>query len=301
MFRRRSPQRAALDSDALLANCQRVLAELSEDFDWRLADPPAFAAQIAGRCAEHLAAIPPEEWIDSTLRRLIESECCAEYFAALYDGIAHGGLEREHALTELFRPEESASGSGVAVVYRGYLYRAALYYLQRLTNRQGWNPAEEERQELARATAEEVIIALLRAIDLRQGRRAFWSYLGRAVERRAIDQLRAFGRRQRVESLDELREQHDAVEGAAFRSPHTDPDADVTNAESLLQMMAEAGLSREERYALVAGAYGLNDSEAARELGRRMARAIGPPDIRRWRFRAREKLRRVRDPVESMK
>lgn len=301
MFRRRAPHGVPIDKRALAANCQSVIAELRDDFDWRLPDPHLFTRRITDRCAELLAAATPAAVTDTALRRLIEREACAEYFADLYDALTRGGLERQRALTELFRPEEVEAGSGIQVAYRGYLYRAALYYLQRWTGRNGWNPAQEECQELARATAEEALMVVLRRIDLHEGRRAFWSYLSTAVERRAIDQLRALDRHQATESLDALAERRGDAESGLFHSPRHDPERQVTDLEALRQTMDAARLGQEERYALVAGAYGLDDREAAADLSQRLARAIGAADIRRWRFRARDKLRRVSEAAGSLK
>jgi hypothetical protein len=71
-----------------------------------------------------------------------------------------------------------------------------------------------------------------------------------------------------------------------------DPLDAVALSGDLERMMDAARLSPEERFSLVAGAYGYSDGEASEELGRRIGRAVGPPDIRRWRFRGRDKLRR---------
>jgi DNA-directed RNA polymerase specialized sigma24 family protein len=178
-------------------------------------------------------------------------------------------------------------------VYRGYLFRAAVFYVHRWTGRAGWSPPQEQVEDLARTAAEEVQMALLRAVELRQGRRAFWSFLSRAVERRAIDQLRAVSRRQGAISLDALVEQRGGEpEGVPPPVHPSDPFDAVALSGDLARMMEAARLSVEERFALVAGAYGLNDTEAASELSRRTGRSVGPPDIRRWRFRGRDKLRR---------
>jgi DNA-directed RNA polymerase specialized sigma24 family protein len=135
-------------------------------------------------------------------------------------------------------------------------------------------------------------MAILRAIDLREGRRAFWAYLSRAVERRTIDHLRATGRRPAAVSLDELAERAAAGGGALPRALEVEPLDAAADVAGLERLMEAARLTVEERFSLIAGAYGLNDTESAAELGRRLERPVGAADIRRWRFRGREKLRR---------
>jgi DNA-directed RNA polymerase specialized sigma24 family protein len=294
MFRRRAPERASLDRTALEANCAVVVDELCEDFDWRLPDRRSFVRRVGERAAGLLSADPAAAADPETLRRTLEREACAEYFADLYDDLVRGGSARSRALTELFRPEELDEGDGPRAVYRGYLYRAAVFFLLRWTGRRGWSPPPDLVDDLARAAAEDVLMALLRQVELREGRRAFWSYLSRAVERRAIDQLRLLSRRQGSVSLEEMTERHGREgDGGLWPSADTDPMDVAAAAGDLERLMTAARLSVEERFALVAGAYGLNDTEAASELSRRVGRAVGPPDIRRWRFRGREKLRRA--------
>jgi DNA-directed RNA polymerase specialized sigma24 family protein len=293
MFRRRARDSGSLDRAALEANCRIVVAELAEDFDWRLPDEHGFVRRLEARAAELLNADLAAAADPAALRRLLEREASAEYFADLYDGLTKGGSARAAALAELFRPEEQDGPDGPHPVYRGYLYRAAVYYLHRWTGRTGWNPPPDLVDEIASAAAEDVVMALLRSIDLREGRRAFWSYLSRAVERRTIDQLRALNRRQGAVSLDEIGErlgpEATTVAGASLAS---DPMESAAAAGDLIRMMDGARLSAEERFSLLAGAYGLNDTEAAEEMSRRSGRIVGPPDIRRWRFRGRDKLRR---------
>ena len=294
MFRRRARDPVSLDREALEANCCVVIAELAEDFDWRLPDAHALARRVATRAAELLAADLTAADDPVTLRRMLEREACAEYFADLYDDLVKGEPPRSRALTELFRPEEQDGPDGPRTVYRGYLYRAAVYYVLRWTGRKGWSPPPDQIEDLARTAAEEVLIALLRSVDLREGRRAFWSYLSRAVERRAIDQLRALGRGQPTVSLDEIAER--SAYGAEYpASAGDEPDRLESAALSgdLARLMGAARLSAEERFSLVAGAYGWNDTEAAAELARRVGRTVGAADVRRWRFRGRDKLRRV--------
>jgi len=294
MFRRRAPDRAPLDRAALEANCAIVVDELCEDFDWRLPDRRSFARRVGERVAGLLADDPATGADPAALRRILERESCAEYFADLYDDLARGGGARARALTELFRPEEVDEGDGPRAVYRGYLYRAAVFFLLRWTGRKGWSPPPDLVEDLGRAAAEDVLMALLRRVELREGRRAFWSYLSRAVERRAIDQLRSLSRRQGSVSLEAMTERHGREgDGGVWPSAAADPMEVAASSGDLERLMAAARLTVEERFALFAGAYGLNDSEAASELGRRAGRAVGPPDIRRWRFRGREKLRRV--------
>jgi DNA-directed RNA polymerase specialized sigma24 family protein len=282
-----------MDRAALEANCRIVVAELAEDFDWRLPDEHGFVRRLEARAAELLSADLAAAADLAALRRLLEREASAEYFADLYDGLTKGGAARAAALTELFRPEEQDGPDGPHPVYRGYLYRAAVFYLHRWTGRTGWSPPPDLVEEIARAAAEDVVMALLRSIDLREGRRAFWSYLSRAVERRTIDQLRALNRRQGAVSLDEIGErlgpEATTISGASLES---DPMEGAAVAGDLIRMMDGARLSAEERFSLLAGAYGLNDTEAADEMSRRSGRSVGPPDIRRWRFRGRDKLRR---------
>jgi DNA-directed RNA polymerase specialized sigma24 family protein len=294
MFRRRAREADALDRAALESNCDIVVTELAEDFDWRLADRSAFVRRVAAQAAEALAADPAKAAEPRVLRRTLEREACAEYFAALYDDLVKGDPARTAALAELFRPEEQEAPDGVRTVYRGYLYRAAVFFLLRWTGRKGWSPPPDVVEDTARAAAEDVLLALLRTVDLREGRRAFWSYLSRAVERRTIDQLRALNRRQGTVSLDEIGERL-GREAEAGLAPSTEADPlDVAALTGdLVRLMDAARLSAEERFSLVAGAYGLNDTEAAAELARRLGRAVGPPDIRRWRFRGRDKLRRA--------
>lgn len=293
MFRRRARDSGSLDRAALEANCRIVVAELTEDFDWRLPDEHGFVRRLADRAAGLLSADLAAAADPAALRRLLEREASAEYFADLYDGLSRGGSARSAALTELFRPEEQDGPDGPHPVYRGYLYRAAVFYLHRWTGRTGWTPPPDLVDEIARSAAEDVVMALLRSIDLREGRRTFWSYLSRAVERRTIDQLRALNRRQGTVSLDEMGERLGpeavTVAGTALES---DPMDSAVVAGDLIRMMDGARLSAEERFALFAGAYGLNDTEAAEEMTRRSGRSVGPPDIRRWRFRGRDKLRR---------
>jgi DNA-directed RNA polymerase specialized sigma24 family protein len=293
MFRRRARDSGSLDRAALEANCRIVVAELAEDFDWRLADEHGFVRRLTARAADLLSADLSAAGDPAALRRLLEREASAEYFADLYDDLTKGEPARSAALTELFRPEEQAGPEGPHPVYRGYLYRAAVFYLHRWTGRTGWTPPPDLADEIARAAAEDVFMALLRSIDLREGRRAFWSYLSRAVERRTIDQLRALNRRQGTVSLDEMGERLGS-EAAAAATPsiEADPMDSAATSGDLIRMMDGARLSAEERFSLFAGAYGLNDTEAADELTRRSGRNIGPPDIRRWRFRGRDKLRR---------
>jgi DNA-directed RNA polymerase specialized sigma24 family protein len=292
MFRRRARDSGSLDRAALEANCRIVVAELAEDFDWRLTDERGFVRRLAALSAALLAADLGAAADPVALRRLLEREACAEYFADLYDDLTKGEPARSAALTELFRPEEQEGPDGPRPIYRGYLYRAAVYFLLRWTGRKGWNPPPELVEEIARAAAEDVLMALLRRVDLREGRRAFWSYLSRAVERRTIDQLRALNRRQGTVSLDEIGERlgRDA-EAAAAPAAGADP-LDSAASGDITRLMDAARLSAEERFSLLAGAYGWNDTEAAEELARRAGRSIGPPDIRRWRFRGRDKLRR---------
>lgn len=296
MFGRRARDSGSVDRAALEGNCRIVVAELAEDFDLRLADEHGFARRLATCAAEQLAADPTAGADPAALRRLLEREACAEYFAALYDDLGRGEPARSAALTELFRPEEQETPDGPRPVYRGYLYRAAIFFLHRWTGRTGWNPPPDLTEEIARTAAEDVVMALLRSIDLREGRRAFWAYLGRAVERRTIDQLRALNRRQGTVSLDEIGERlGPEAAAAAVRSPEADPLDSAAVSGDLTRLMDAARLSAEERFSLLAGAYGLNDTEAAGELAARSGRAVGPPDIRRWRFRGREKLRRSAD------
>jgi DNA-directed RNA polymerase specialized sigma24 family protein len=296
MFRRRAPGPAPLDRTALEANCAIVIDELSEDFDWRLPDRRSFARRVAERVAGLFTDDPAAAADPTTLRRTLERESCAEYFADLYDDLVRGGGARARALTELFRPEERDDGDGPRAVYRGYLYRAAVFFLLRWTGRKGWSPPLDLVEDLARAAAEDVLMALLRRVELREGRRAFWSYLSRAVERRAIDQLRALSRRQGSVSLEEMTERHGREgEGGIWPSAAADPMDVAASAGDLERLITAARLTVEERFALLAGAYGLNDTEASAELSRRAGRAVGPPDIRRWRFRGREKLRRAAD------
>jgi hypothetical protein len=268
-----------------------VVRELSADFDWQLADARDLVRRLAARATETLDAQPELSEDVAALRRLLEREVCAEHFADLYDDLRAGGAARARALTELLRPEEVEEPEGPRARWRGYLFRAARFYLQRWTGRHGWSPSAEQLDELARAAAEEVQLALLREVELEHGRRAFWSYLARAVERRAIDQLRVLSRRQEAVSLEALTEQRGegAFAGAAVER---DPQ-DATAALELTQLMDAARLGVEERFALMAGAYGLNDTEAAQQLGARVGRSVLPADIRRWRFRGREKLRRA--------
>ena len=292
-FRRRTRDPVSLDRPALEANCATIIAELAEDFDWRLPDTRALARRVAARAVDVLGADLDAAADPAVLRRTLEREACAEYFADLYDDLSKGEPARSRALTELFRPEERAGPEGPCTVYRGYLFRAAVFYLLRWTGRKGWSPPPDLVNDLARAAAEDVLMAVLRSIDLREGRRAFWSYLSRAVERRAIDQLRGLGRRQETFSLDVLSERLGREpEGTALATGAAEIEAAGLSSD-LERMMGEARLSAEERFSLIAGAYGLNDSEAAAELARRLDRAIGAPDIRRWRFRGRDKLRRV--------
>jgi DNA-directed RNA polymerase specialized sigma24 family protein len=294
MFRRRAREPVSLDRAALEANCRTVIAELAEDFDWRLADPDRLARTVTARAYELLAADLAAAEDPAALRRTLEREACAEHFADLYDDLGRGGQARTTALTELFRPEEIEDAGGPRAVYRGYLYRAAVYYLLRWTGRAGWSPPPEQLEDMARAAAEDVQMALLRAVELRQGRRAFWSFLRRAVERRAIDQLRATGRREGAVSLDELTERLGREpEIASVGVGGAEGFDAVALSGDLARMMESARLSVEERFSLVAGAYGLTDAEAATELSRRSGRGVAPPDIRRWRFRGRDKLRRV--------
>jgi DNA-directed RNA polymerase specialized sigma24 family protein len=293
MFRRRAQESGAVDRAALEANCRIVVAELAEDFDWRLADEHGFVRRLARGVADLLSADPAIGTDPAALRRLLEREASAEYFAGLYDDLTRGEPARSAALTELFRPEEQETPEGPRPVYRGYLYRAAVFFLHRWTGRTGWNPPPALAEEIARAAAEDVLMALLRSIDLREGRRAFWAYLGRAVERRTIDQLRALNRRQGTVSLEEIGERlGPEAAAAAVRSAEADPIESATASDDLTRLMDAARLSAEERFSLLAGAYGLNDTEAAQELAHRSGRPVGPPDIRRWRFRGREKLRR---------
>jgi DNA-directed RNA polymerase specialized sigma24 family protein len=293
MFRRRARDPVSLDRAALEANCRTVIGELAEDFDWRLADPDHLARRVTARAYELLAADLDAAADEATLRRTIEREACAEYFADLYDDLGRGGQARAAALTELFRPEEIEEAGEPRAVYRGYLFRAAVFYIHRWTGRAGWSPLPEQIEDLARAAAEEVQLALLRTVELRQGRRAFWSFLSRAIERRSIDQLRALSRRQGAVSLDAIAERLGrGAEGMAVPVDQSGPFDAVALSGDLARMMEQARLSVEERFALVAGAYGLNDTEAATELSRRIGRPIGAPDIRRWRFRGRDKLRR---------
>lgn len=296
MFRRRARDQASLDRDALEHNCTVVIAELAEDLDWRLPDPRAFVRRVARVAGEAIGADPAAAADGAALRRILEREACAEYFADLYDALVRGGSERTQALTELFRPEEQETPDGPRAAYRGYLYRAAMFYVRRWTGRTGWAPPPEMVEELAHQAAEEVLMALLRSVDLREGRRAFWSYLSRAVERRAIDQLRALSRRQSTVSLDEMTERSGyEVASAAFSTGDAGSLDGVASTGELPRLMDAARLSTEERFSLVAGAYGLNDTEAAMELARRIGRSVTPPDIRRWRFRGRDKLRRAAD------
>jgi DNA-directed RNA polymerase specialized sigma24 family protein len=293
MFRRRAREPVSLDRAALEANCRTVIAELAQDFDWRLADPEHLARRVSARAHILLAADLETAADPAALRRTLEREASAEYFADLYDDLGRGGQARAAALTELFRPEEIEDAGGPRAVYRGYLFRAAVFYLMRWTGRAGWSPPPEQVEDLARAAAEDVQMTLLRNIELREGRRAFWSFLSRAVERRAIDKLRALSRRESAASLEEITERL-GREPEGVLAPATELgtfDA-VALSGDLARMMEAARLSGEERFALVAGAYGFNDTEAAAELARRTGRSIGPPDIRRWRFRGRDKLRR---------
>src|SRR5215216_5639500 len=288
MFRRRAREPVSLDRAALEANCRTVIAELAEDFDWRLADPNRLARTVTARAYELLAADLAAAEDPAALRRTLEREACAERFADLYDDLGRGGPARAAALIELFRPEEVEDAGGPRAIYRGYLYRAAVYYLLRWTGRAGWTPPPEHLEEMARAAAEDVQMALLRVVELREGRRAFWSFLRRAVERRAIDQLRAIGRREGTVSLDEVaerlgREPEIASTGAGGGEGF---DA-VALSGDLARMMEAARLSPEERFSLVAGVYGFNDGETAAELTRRTGRSVTPPDVRRWRFRGR--------------
>jgi DNA-directed RNA polymerase specialized sigma24 family protein len=293
MFRRRARDSGSLDRAALEANCRIVVAELAEDFDWRLPDEHGFVRRLEARAAELLTADLAAAADPAALRRLLEREASAEYFADLYDGLTKGGSARAAALTELFRPEEQDGPDGPHPVYRGYLYRAAVFYLRRWTGRTGWSPPPDLVDEIARAAAEDVVMALLRSIDLREGRRAFWSYLSRAVERRTIDQLRALNRRQGAVSLDEIGDRlGPEATTVAGRSLESDPMESAAAAGDLIRMMDGSRLSAEERFSLLAGAYGLSDAEAADEMNRRSGRNVGPPDIRRWRFRGRDKLRR---------
>jgi DNA-directed RNA polymerase specialized sigma24 family protein len=294
MFRRRAGDAGSLDRAALEANCRIVVSELAQDFDWRLADEAEFVRRLAGHTAGLLSTDPSAAADPSALRRLLEREASAEYFAALYDGLGKGEPARSFAITELFRPEEQEGPEGPRVVYRGYLYRASIYFLLRWTGRKGWNPPPQLVEDIACAAAEDVLMALLRSIDLREGRRAFWSYLSRAVERRTIDQLRALNRRQGTVSLDEIGQRLGRdVESIAPPAPDTDPMEGAAVTGDLTLQMDAARLSAEERFSLIAGAYGWNDTEAAQELARRLGRSVGPPDIRRWRFRGRDKLRRA--------
>jgi DNA-directed RNA polymerase specialized sigma24 family protein len=291
MFRRRAPAQGRLDSAALEANCRIVVDELAADFDWGLRDRDALARRVAARAAERLGEDQDAAADLGILRRTLEREACAEYFAALYDELDKGDARRGAALTELFRPEEQDDPDGPRTVYRGYLYRAAVFYLLRWTGRKGWTPPPDEVEEIARATAEDVVMALLRGVELREGPRAFWSYLSTAVERRTIDHLRALTRRGSTVSLDEMEERLGREWGGEGPAAGDDPLESAALAE-VSRLMEVARLSPEERFSLVAGAYGLNDTEAAEELARRSGRGVGPADIRRWRFRGRDKLRR---------
>lgn len=295
LFRRRAQPRATLDRAALLQNCEAVVSALAEDFDWRRVDLRGLALRVAAR-AERLLSDDPSLGEDlHALGRLLETEASAEYFAGLYDQLEKGGAARQDALTELFRPEEQHGPDGSCTVYRGYLYRAAVFYVQRWTGRHGWSPSQETVDDLARTAAEDVLMALLRSVDLRAGRRAFWSYLSRAVERRTIDGLRALNRRGSAVSLDELaaRTGGEVAVGGALDTGEADPMESVAASGDLSRLMDAARLSPEERFALMAGAYGLNDTESAEELSKRLGRRAGPADIRRWRFRGREKLKKV--------
>lgn len=291
MFRRRGPEHGRLDHPALEANCRVVVDELAADFDWGLRDRDGLARRVAARVGEALSADPDAAADLAILRRTLERAACAEYFAALYDDLGKGEVRRGAALTELFRPEEQVGPEGPHPVYRGYLYRAAVFYLLRWTGRKGWTPPPEVVEEIARATAEDVVMALLRGVELREGPRAFWSYLSTAVERRTIDHLRALTRRGSTVSLDEMEERLGREWGGAGPAVDDDPLESAALAE-VSRLMEAARLSPEERFSLVAGAYGLNDTETAEELGRRTGRSVAPPDIRRWRFRGRDKLRR---------
>jgi len=295
MFRRRRTQGPALDRAALEANCAAVVAELAEDFDWHLPAPHELARTVAARIASILVDDPALGADLGALRRLLEREACAEHFADLYDGMRRGSIARETALTELFHLEEESGPDGPRLACRGYLYRAARLYLQRWSGRHGWSPAAALTVELARAAAEDVQVTLLRGVELREGRRAFWAYLSRGIERRTIDQLRAHGRREGTVSLEATLEQWAAHGAGEFPAAGGDPQDAPLSADGLSQLMHDAGLSVEERFALIAGAYGYNDTEAATELTRRLGRTVGPPDIRRWRFRGREKLRKTMD------
>ena len=294
MFRRRARDAVPLDRAALEANCRVVIAELAEDFDWRVRDVPAFARRVAERATAILADDLDAAADPAMLRRMLEREACAEYFADLYDDLSKGEPARSAALTALFRPEEQEGPEGPEAIYRGYLYRAAVFYLLRWTGRKGWSPPPELLEELARAAAEDVLMALLRNVELRQGRRAFWSYLSRAVERRAIDQLRALSRHHSTVSLDEMTERLGHEPGpAGVAAAQAEPLDAIAESGDLERLMDEARLSVEERFSLIAGAYGWNDTEAAAELSRRAGRQVGAADIRRWRFRGRDKLRRA--------
>lgn len=293
MVRRRDQDRLPLDLTALQANAETVVAELAADFDWRLPDARRLARQVAARAAGLLADDPPAAANLDGLRRLLEREACAEYFALLYDGLQAGGGRRTAALADLLRPEEVETPEGVRPVYRGYLYRAAVFYLMRWTGRKGWAPPPDMVEELAHTAAEDVLMALLRSVELREGRRAFWAYLSRAVERRTIDQLRLLSRRGSSVSLEALAEARGGESGAGLPAADGDTLDQAAAVGEIERMMEAARLSPEERFSLYAGAYGLDDTESAAKLGRQLGRAVGPPDIRRWRFRGREKLRRA--------
>jgi DNA-directed RNA polymerase specialized sigma24 family protein len=298
MFHRRARDHTPIDRAALEANCAAVVDDLCEDFDWRLPDRRAFVQRVSAHVAAVLAADPVAAADIEVVRRTLEREACAEYFADLYDDLARGGGARARALTELLRPEELDEGDGPRAVYRGYLYRAAVFHIQRWTGRKGWSPPPDLVDELARAAAEDVMLALLRSVELREGRRAFWSYLSRAVERRAIDQLRSLSRRQGSVSLEEMAQRHGREGDGGAWAAEADPLATAAGSLDLERLMDAARLSAEERFALYAGAYGLNDTEAATELSRRVGRSVGPADIRRWRFRGRDKLRRCAEADE---
>lgn len=302
IFRRRARPHPQLDRATLDENCRTVLDELAEDFDWRLRDRDAFVRQIGPRIAERISDDPNIGVDPSALRSLLEREISAEYFADLYDAVRRGGRERDAALTELLRPADQSEDAASTSAYRGYLFRAAVFFVQRWTGRAGWHPPRELTEEMAQAAAHEVLIALLRSVELREGRRVFWSFLSRAVERRVIDQLRAHSRADPPLSLDAVTEARggDAPVELEDTRAGDEPELHAIPAD-LARMMLAAGLSEEERFSLVAGAHGYSDAETAASLRTRVGRTAAPSDVRRWRFRGREKLRRYDAAHEGLR
>jgi hypothetical protein len=172
MFRRRPRAPGALDRAALEANCLAVIRELAEDFDWRLADPRNLAARVAARAAEPLLADLAAAADLALVRRTIEREACAEYFADLYDDLGRDEPARSAAAAALLRAEEQVDADGPRLVYRGYLYRAAVFYLLRWTGRKGWAPPQDLVDDLARTAAEDALLGVLRAGRAKGGARS---------------------------------------------------------------------------------------------------------------------------------